>query len=160
MTDLPQGEFRFTGRHMLVLVVGFFAVIVGVNVLMAVLAARSWTGLVVENSYVASQQFNDKLTVAQARTASGWQGGMDYADGELVFFLVDRDGAPVRLDDVAVEISRPIGVEGDRFVDLVVTEDGTHRAKIALDPGVWNAAIVARVPGEADYEHRARLIVR
>lgn len=160
MTDLPEGEFRFTGRHMLLLVVGFFAVVIGVNVTMAVLATRSWTGLVVENSYVASQEFNEKLSVAQQRTAAGWTGGMDYESGELVFRLADGSGAPVPLDGVRVEVSRPIGVEGDRFVDLVASADGTHRAEITLEPGVWNAAIVAAIPGEADYEHRARLIVK
>ena len=160
MTDLPKGEFRFTGRHMLVLVVGFFAVIMAVNVFMAVLATRSWTGLVVENSYVASQEFNTKLTVSQSRTAAGWAGGLAYEDGELVFSLTGTDGVPVALDGVTVEVSRPIGVEGDRFVDLVMVADGSHRAGVDLDPGVWNAAIVARVPGEADYEHRARLIVK
>ena len=159
MTDVPQGEFRFTGRHMLMLVVGFFTVVIGVNVLMAVVATRSWTGLVVENSYVASQEFNDKLTTSRTRTEAGWQGGLAYEAGELVFTLVGSDGTPVALDGVRVEVSRPIGVKGDRFVDLATLEDGTHRVAIALEPGVWNAAIVAQVTGEADYEHRARLIV-
>ena len=160
MTDVPEGEFRFTGRHMFLIVVAFFGVIITVNVTMAVLATRSWTGLVVENSYVASQEFNDKLGISRDRTAAGWVGGMDYQAGELVFSLKDTDGSPIPLDGVTVEVSRPIGVEGDRIVELAEATDGTHRVAIDLDPGVWNAAIVATVPGEADYEHRARLIVQ
>ena len=160
MTDLPEGEFRFTGRHMFLLVAGFFAVVMAVNVFMAVLATRSWTGLVVENSYVASQEFNAKLTTSRARSEAGWAGGLAYEQGELVFSLTGADGAPIALDGVTIEVSRPIGVEGDRFVDLVAMADGSHRVGIDLDPGLWNAAIVARVPGEADYEHRARLIVK
>ena len=85
---------------------------------------------------------------------------MDYQAGELVFSLKDTDGSPIPLDGVTVEVSRPIGVEGDRIVELAEATDGTHRIAIDLDPGVWNAAIVATVPGEADYEHRARLIVQ
>ena len=40
-----KGEF--TGRHMLLLTVGFFGVVAAVNVGMAVVSATSWTGLVV-----------------------------------------------------------------------------------------------------------------
>lgn len=158
MTDAAPHKGEFTGRHMLLIVVAFFAVIIGVNIWMSIAAIGSWTGLVVENSYVASQEYNRKLEVAHQRDALGWQGGMAYENGELVFTLVDGDGAPVKLDGVSVEVSRPIGVEGDRTVDLALSGDGSHRLVIALDKGVWNAAIVAHVPGEADYEHRARLI--
>ena len=155
-TASRKGEF--TGRHMLLIVSAFFAVIITVNVIMATVAIGSWTGLVVKNSYVASQEYNEKLAVAHARDALGWKGGMDYQDGELIFSLVNRDGAPIALDGVTVEVSRPIGIEGDRIVELATAEDGTHRIAIDLDQGVWNAAIVAHVPGEADYEHRARLL--
>lgn len=157
MAAKTQGEF--TGRHMLIIILAFFAVVIGANVWMSVAAIASWTGLVVENSYVASQEFNTKLKLAHARDALGWQGGLAYENGELVFFLTDGAGAPVRLDGVTVEISRPIGIEGDRRLDLTVAGDGTHRIATALEAGVWNAAIVARVPQAADYEHRARLIV-
>ena len=36
------------GRHMLLIILGFFGVVIGVNVTMATLASKSWTGLVVE----------------------------------------------------------------------------------------------------------------
>lgn len=150
---------EFTGRHMLLILVAFFTVVIGVNVAMSVAAVTSWTGLVVENSYVASQEFNGKLQVAHQRDALGWKGGMAYEAGELVFSLVGKDGAPIPLGDVTVEVSRPIGTKGDRTVNLALADDGTHRIGISLDKGIWNAAIVARVPGEADYEHRARLLV-
>jgi nitrogen fixation protein FixH len=160
MAAAAPNKGEFTGKHMLIIIVAFFAVVIAVNVLMATVAIGSWTGLVVENSYVASQEFNTKLKIAHQRDALGWQGGMAYRNGELVFSLVDGDGAPVTLNGVTVEVSRPIGIKGDRTVDLALAEDGTHRIAIALDPGVWNAAIVAHVPEEADYEHRARLIVK
>ena len=51
----------FSGRHMLLTMLAFFGVIIGVNLTMAWFARSSWTGLVVENSYVASQEFNAKM---------------------------------------------------------------------------------------------------
>lgn len=57
-TPPGKGKWRFTGYHMIACVVSFFAVIIFANVTMAWFASSSWTGLVVKNSYVASQQFN------------------------------------------------------------------------------------------------------
>ncbi|TIW01135.1 MAG: cytochrome oxidase, partial [Mesorhizobium sp.] len=45
--EMPKPR-EFTGKHMLVSILAFFAVVIGVNVTMATLALKSWTGLVVE----------------------------------------------------------------------------------------------------------------
>jgi nitrogen fixation protein FixH len=152
-------ERQFTGWHMLTVMVLFFGVIFGVNAFMAASAIGTWTGLVVENSYVASQEFNGKLANARAQDAMGWQGGFDYRDGEVVFTLVDGNGAPLAAEIVTADLSRPIGIAGDRTLTLVRAADGTYRAETALASGVWNAAIIATFDGQPDYEHRARLIV-
>lgn len=159
MQDQTAPGRPFTGWHMLAIIVAFFAVIIGVNLWMAISAARTWTGLEVENSYVASQEFNEKLKVAHARDAAGWKGGLAYEGGALVFTLNGADGAPVDATTVEVEVHRPIGVEGDRTIILQRRPDGTYGAPIALDPGVWIAAIRASLPDAPDYEHHARLVI-
>lgn len=60
MSANTQKSRAFTGRHMLATILTFFGVVIAVNLTMATLASTSWTGLVVENTYVASQQFNRK----------------------------------------------------------------------------------------------------
>ena len=55
---------ELTGKHVLGITVGAFAVIIGVNVLLAVKAVSTFPGLEVDNSYVASQGF-DKRKAAQ-----------------------------------------------------------------------------------------------
>lgn len=150
---------EFTGWHMLGVIVLFFGVIISVNLYMAFSAIDTWTGLVVENSYVASQEFNTKLAIARDREAAGWTGGLDYSDGELVFSLTGGDGEPLDLTGVHVAVSRPIGIEGDQDLVLTLAEDGTHRVAVDLEPGVWNAKIAAGIADEPDYEHNARLIV-
>jgi nitrogen fixation protein FixH len=44
MSGTSQKEF--TGRHMLLIMIAFFGVIIAVNITMAVVARQSWTGLV------------------------------------------------------------------------------------------------------------------
>ena len=54
-------DHPFTGRHMLAVVFAFFAAIIAVNLVMAFLATGTFPGLVVKNSYVASQGYNQRL---------------------------------------------------------------------------------------------------
>ncbi len=59
----------FTGWHMLGIMVAFFGVIIAVNITMAYKAVSSWSGLVVKNTYVASQEFNDKAETGKEQAA-------------------------------------------------------------------------------------------
>ena len=55
----PTPEREFTGWHMAITMIAFFGVIISVNLTMAILASSTWTGLIVKNGYVASQ---DRVT--------------------------------------------------------------------------------------------------
>ena len=66
---MSNGTRQFTGKHMLAIMLGFFAVVLAANMTMVYFARHSWTGLVVENSYVASQQFNAKMAETRAQAA-------------------------------------------------------------------------------------------
>ena len=51
----------FTGYHMTAILVAFFGVVIVVNFVMARYAVATFGGTVVDNSYVASQEFNGWL---------------------------------------------------------------------------------------------------
>lgn len=132
----------FTGRHMLVITVCFFAVVVGVNITMAVISGSSWTGLVVDNSYVASQEYQDKLDAHRVQAAAGWVSALDY-DGARIRLEVVANGAPVLLDGLRVRLNRPIGTRDDKLLDLVLQPDGSHMAEVVLGAGMWEALVSA-----------------
>jgi nitrogen fixation protein FixH len=140
--DSPaKGEF--TGRHMLLLAVAFFGVIIAVNVLMAVVASTSWTGLVVQNSYVASQQFEEKRIAHEAQRAAGWNPSFTYAPGVARLVVTDAFGNPVELGPVSVLINRPVGGHDDQTLTLERASDGSYTAAITLAEGVWDALVTA-----------------
>ena len=132
---------EFTGRHMLYITLAFFSVIIGVNVLMAVVASRSWTGLVVKNSYVASQNFNAELAAAKSQSARGWTGAIGYKNGGLEFNVHDKSGRPVLLDDVVAHIGRPAYESEDRTLNLAMTSSGTYHVPINFEPGPWQISV-------------------
>lgn len=146
---------EFTGKHMLLITCSFFAVVIGVNVFMAVSASRTWTGLVVENSYVESQQFQEKHGWMQSQVDAGWQLATRYADGTLVFSAVDAEGKPLALDGVSAFIRRPVGGHDDQTVPLAATDSG-YTADVPLASGVWDITVTTSETalGPINFERR------
>jgi len=159
MSDSRTGERVFTGRHMLIVMICFFGTIIAVNVVMAVFASSSWTGLVVKNSYVASQHYNAVLDEAGAQRSLGWRAGLSYEKGELVFSLVDKQGQPVRVADTRVLVGRPTHEGEDRTLDLA-PEGDAYVVRTVLAPGIWNAEVKARRPDGQDYRIEFRLVAK
>jgi nitrogen fixation protein FixH len=150
---------EFTGRHMLLLVVGFFGVIVAVNVGMATLATTSWTGLVVKNSYVASQEFEAKRLAHEAQKAAGWAVTFRVDNGNASLMVTDRLGRPVDLGAVQLSINRPVGGHDDQSIPLQRHADGAYAAALALGTGVWDAWLVATDTPLGQFELHQRLTV-
>ena len=154
-----QDATPFTGRHMFAIMVAFFGIIIAVNVIMAVIARTSWTGLVVENSYVASQQFNDRLAATKAQAALGWQASLGVSDGQVRYALVDKQGAPVRMEAVSVSFRRPIDDREDHVVQLQAAEAGVFAAKHALADGAWIVEVEADAGLAHPYRETHRILI-
>lgn len=153
-----NSEFRFTGKHMLIIMIVFFAVIVGVNFTMATLASRSWTGLVVKNSYVASQGYNEELAAADRQKMNGWQSTLSYQNNVLQISVSDRDGNPILAEAAEVKIGRPAFEQEDRQLAMNLQNDGSATASVNLAPGVWAIEFVAE-SSHGTYRRNARLLV-
>ena len=149
----------FTGRHMWILALSFFGVIIAVNVGMATLAMRSWTGLVVNNSYVASQEFEDKRLAHQAQQAAGWQAVLTYLPGVARLVIVDGARGPIDLGDVSLQVNRPVGGHDDQTVSLHHKADGSYEASIELPRGLWDATVTAPKTTLGPFELRERIRV-
>ncbi len=145
-----------TGRKVLLITVGAFAIIIGVNVLMAVQAVRTFPGLEVANSYVASQVFDRER---RAQEALGWVSAVDYRPGALRLSVTGADGRPAGLSDLAVTVGRPT-VSRDDMVPAFVPEDGAWVAPVTLAPGRWVVMLTAKAADGTAYRKRLELSVR
>ena len=159
MSTHAAGGSPFTGGRMLAIMVAFFAVIITANVTMAVLAGSSWTGLVVRNSYVASQEFNAKVAEARRQAALGWTSALTIAEGRIGFALHDRSGAPIRLDGVQVSLHRPVTTDEDAVLALQPAADGSAGLVYPVRDGVWIVEIAAQAGLDHPYRERKRLVV-
>ena len=159
-TPQPADPRAFTGRHMWLLVIGFFGVIIAVNVGMAVVASTSWTGLVVTNSYVASQEFEEKRIAHQAQQAAGWQATFSYSPGLAKLVVTDGAGKPLDLGPVTLKVSRPVGGHDDQTVLLERAPGGGYAATLQLAAGVWDVLVVADETSKGPFELHERFSVQ
>jgi nitrogen fixation protein FixH len=100
---------KFTGWHMTAILVGFFAIVISVNLFMARAAIGSFGGVVVDNSYVASQRFNQWLDKAEAQKALGWTVEAGLTADRHVRVAADRDGTALSGAQVTALVRHPLG---------------------------------------------------
>lgn len=135
----------FTGRHFAAIMVGGFGIVMAVNFTMAHYATSGFSGVVVENSYVASQKFNGWMDEARAQQRLGWHGALSRdAQGRLV---LDAPGIPDGAQ-VTAELRRPIGQRETAALTLQADSAGRFVSPQALTPGRWIARVAITAEGQ------------
>lgn len=151
---------EFTGKHMIAVMVAFFGVIIGVNITMAVLANTTWSGLVVANGYVASQEFNANEARARAQRLLGWQAGLSHADGTFTVAMKTKDGQVLTGLKVEGVLRRPVTAKEDITLAFTANGDGSYTAPAVLARGVWEFAMTARNPQGQTLTETYRFVVK
>ncbi|AAL52749.1 MULTISPECIES: FixH family protein [Brucella] len=160
MSTNSKTSGTFTGWHMLGIMFMFFGVIIAVNLLMAYNAIHSWSGLVVQNTYVASQEFNDKAKTGKEQAALNWQSKPAYENGVFTWQLADHNGKAVAMTGGTVDFKRPVGDAHDTKVTLTVREPGILTAPLELGEGAWIMEVNADAGLEDLYRHIIRVLVK
>lgn len=139
--ETAKDEFRLTGRHVLLILVGVFAFVAAVNAFMIWQAVGSFPGVVTESSYRDSQKFNTDIAAAHDQAARGWQvdARTDRApDGRVVIHLEAKDaqGKPITGVAFKATLQHPANRHLDHVVALgaMVGSDGVYQG-IATDVG-------------------------
>ncbi|MCR9238284.1 MAG: FixH family protein [Alphaproteobacteria bacterium] len=133
---------EFTGWHMFGVMCLFFGTIISVNMFLAFSAGSTWTGLVVQNTYVESQHFNAKSAEYQRQAELGWHAETGYSDGVFSLALTDVAGDPVQQSEVTVGLGRPVHEGDDRSLQMQPSDAGGYTVETDLGPGVWEAELI------------------
>ncbi len=128
-----------TGRRVAVIAACFFLAFLIPNIILTWTAVGTFSGVVVDDSYAASQEFEKRRA---AQIALGWTAELEHAGDVLTLRFLDRDGRSVRPAALAVTLGRPTTARSDRA--LVLEEaPGGYAALARLDPGAWRVEISA-----------------
>lgn len=148
---------ELTGKHVFAITVSAFAVIIGVNVLLAVKAVSTFPGLEVENSYVAGQDFNERKA---AQEALGWSVQPGYDKGRMTLAFTGHDGQPVvAVQALQVLVGRTTEAKDDTYPAFARDGD-VYAADLPLGKGKWMVKVTAKAADGTLFEHRSELFVK
>ena len=139
---------RFTGWHMLATMIGFFGVVIAVNVLMASDAIRTFGGTVVDNSYVATMEYNRWLAEGRRQDREGWRATPNADHAGAISLELSRGGQAVDGATVDIVANHPVGLVAERRLRLRPLGQGRYRSDEGLPHGRWLVRILVRRGGD------------
>ncbi len=164
MNKTPENQIensdtkKFTGKHMLLIMFCFFGVIISVNMGMAYIASKSWTGLVVKSSYVASQHYNDKLIDAAQQKKLGLYSDASYGKDTFFFTVKDKNDKALTLNNVTIKLGRPAFEQDDKVLNFKNLQKESLTLPLSLKKGVWAVEIEAET-NQKTYRRHLRIFV-
>lgn len=144
---------QITGWHVFGIFAIGFGTIIAVNLTLAWNAVKTFPGLEVKNSYVASQSFDADRA---AQTALGWEVEA-FLQGDQLVLSFAKDGASVEPTIESAVFGRATSVVADQVPEFTFT-DGTFVAPVEAGPGNWNLRIVALAEDGTRFQQR--IVVR
>ena len=139
---------KITGRHVLLGLIGFFGVVMAVNVAFVYFATTTFSGLEAPKAYRSGVAYNEALRAAAAQAALGWQPALrvdtEAPETAVSLTLSDANGLPLQGLAVSAHWRRPTRTEDDREMALAPDGPGRYAGAIALPGrGQWDLSVVA-----------------
>ena len=154
-----------TGRFVLIAVVGFFAVVIGVNVVMMRLAIATLPGTEVDSAYSASLAYQREIAAAEQQAVRRWKVDAHIErrpDGtaSLNVLAKAQDGAPLIGLSVSGRLERPTDRRADQVFEVAEEGDGSYRGSAqGVVPGQWELVIEADSDGKRMFLSRNRIVL-
>ena len=137
------------GWHVAATFVLAFGTIIAVNITLAVNAVRTFPGLEVKNSYVASQNFdNDR----RAQLALNWDVSA-VLDGEDLVLTILENGHPIAPRIEKAVFGRATTVAHDQVPEFQF-DGNALRAPIVAGEGNWNLRLIAIAEDGTRFQQR------
>lgn len=152
-----QAGWRLTGWHVLAIVTGFFAIVIGLDAWFATLAYRTFPGQVSDTPYEDGVAFNRHLAQEAAQARLGWTAAAAADPGRVRVELRGAGGAPLPGLALTGRLERP-ATEAGR-IDLAFREvaPGRYEAPARGTSGAWDLSLRAAAADGRSLEARRRL---
>ena len=143
----PQAARPLTGRKVLFMLVAFFGVVIGVNLVMMKLAIQTLPGTEVDSAYSASLAYGKEIAAAHDQNVRNWHVDAQVqrsADGVAMLRVEARDdnGRPLSGLTFQGRFERPTDRRADQAVTLAETGTGIYSGNAALiAPGQWDLVL-------------------
>lgn len=139
---------ELNGRHVLRMVLTFFAAVIAVNAAFIALAVRSYPGEQERKSYRQGLNYNAVLAERADQEALGWRAVIDRADREgdkarIVIAFARDDGRPIDGLSLSGTLVRPVSSNGEQALVFTPLGGGRYGASAAAPAGAWDLTVTA-----------------
>jgi nitrogen fixation protein FixH len=165
MTNSSATPKPLTGRFVLVVTVTFFAVVIGVNMLLMHLAVSTLPGTDVDSAYRGSLAYQSEIDAAHDQDMRHWivDARIERGADGLAAVRVeahDHDGRPLSGVDFSGRLERPADKREDKPLTFAAAESGVYRGNVSeLAPGVWDLVLEGDVAGKRVFLSKNRVIL-
>ena len=153
-------EPRLGGKHILLILLGFFAVIGITNAIFIYLAVKTGPGEEKGASYAVGLRYNNILAEERTQNALQWNHQSQIAQGtRLRVSITDNAGAPVAGLALAGSLGRPASDNADRSLAFKEVDAGLYEAALGqVAPGSWVLSFTAEKarPGTETTTYRVK----
>jgi nitrogen fixation protein FixH len=159
MSALPsESAFRLKGWHVLLMFLGFFGVVIAVNIGFVVMSIRTFPGQVSVTPYEDGLLHDRAVAQFDAQGRLGWSATAATETGAVAVEFRDRAGAPLSGLQVSGDLQRPATETGRITLQFRETGPGRYVAGHAALAGAWDLTAIA-VDGQAHrFEAQRRLV--
>jgi nitrogen fixation protein FixH len=165
MSRLPVSPKPLTGGKVLFMLVAFFGVVIGVNMIMMTLAIQTLPGTEVDSAYSASLAYEKEITAARDQNVRNWkvdahiQRGLD-GGATLQVEARDNSGMPMSGLKFRGRFERPTDRRADQPVELAEVGSGIYRGSAALiASGQWDLVLEGNAAGRRMFLSRNRVLL-
>lgn len=159
-----NGPKQLTGRMVLFCLIGFFAVVAGVNGIMISAAISTFGGVETANAYQAGLTFEREIAAADAQRALHWRVEATVAPASGAAFIElkveDAERHPVADLSASGRLTHPADARADHVVVFGQAAPGQFRGEASAAPGQWMLEIVLSRNGEPLFRSRNRVYLR
>jgi nitrogen fixation protein FixH len=165
MTASASTARPLTGRFVFIAVVSFFAVVIGVNVVMMRLAVTTLPGTEVDSAYSAGLAYQREILAARQQNARDWKVDAHVERKPDGFAAIniraqDRRGAPLAGLAVFARLERPTDWRADQAFEIAGGGGGSYRGTAqSVAPGQWDLVIEADADGKRMFLSRNRIVL-
>ena len=153
-------ESRLTGKHILLILLGFFAVVGVVNAAFVYFAVSTRPGEEQGASYEVGLHYNNILAEERTQNELQWRHQSQIAQSSrLRVSVTDNAGAPVPRLAVTGTFGRPATDNADRSLVFKEVDAGLYEAPLGqIEPGSWVLSFIAEKarPGAESATYRVK----
>ena len=150
---------KLTGRHVLLMLVAFFGVIIAVNAYFMFSAVTSFRGEDVKGSYRQGLEYNQTIDARGTQADLGWTARVNMVDTDgapqtLIVKLEDANGRGLDDLDISATLNHRIDTDQDQILTFTHTGRGRYVVDIAAPAGQYTVkAVATRGDDQFKFEH-------